>query len=161
MSAIGSYTVLRRLNFAACLDHARNIRSESSGKWLFKKTAVIGISEFEQTWRSAVVEEVHFDYSGYILGNYLDAQLAVNQIQLADEQSEVASTLCKVFTAAFPFDAPVALPEFESEPLLAFCQQEYGHDAQGMVDALRAAHLFYEKGLSNITSENVVIFIIR
>jgi hypothetical protein len=161
MSAVGSYAVLRRLNFAACLDHARNIRSESSGKWLFKKTIVVGISEFEQAWRSAVVEEVHFDYSGYVLGNYLDAQLAVNQIQLADEQSEIASTLCKAVTAAFPFDAPVTLPELATEPLLAFCQQEYGNDAQGMADALRAAHLFYEKGLSNITSEKLVIFIIR
>ena len=64
MSAVGSYAVLRRLNFAACLDHARNIRSESNGKWLLKKTIVVGISEFEQAWRSAVVEEVHFDYSG-------------------------------------------------------------------------------------------------
>src|SRR5687767_5434690 len=148
MSAIGSYAVLRRRNFAACLDHARHIRSESSGKWLFKKTVVVGISEFEQAWQAALVEEVNFDYSGYVLGNYLDAQLAVNQIQLAAEQSEIASTLCKVFTAAFPFDAPVALPEFASGPLLAFCQQEYGNDAQGMVEALHAAHLFYQKGLN-------------
>jgi len=101
MSAIGSYAVLRRSNFAACLDHARNICSESSGKWLFKKTVVVGVSEFNQAWQAALVEEVDFDYSGYVLGTYLDAQLAVNQIQLADEQSEVASTLCKVFTAAF------------------------------------------------------------
>ena len=107
------------------------------------------------------MEEVHFDYSGYVLGNYLDAQLAVNQIQLADEQSEIASTLCKAVMAAFPFDAPVTLPELASEPLLVFCQQEYGDDAPGMVDALSAAHLFYEEGLRNITSENLVIFIIR
>jgi hypothetical protein len=161
MSAIASYAVVRRHNFAACLDHARNIRSESSGKWLFKKTVVVGISEFEQAWRSAVVEEVHFDYSGYVLGNYLDAQQAVNQIQLADEHSEVASTLCKVFTAAFPFDVLVTLPELASEPLLVFCQQEYGSDAEGAVEALRAAHRFYQKGLSNISSENLVVFIIR
>jgi hypothetical protein len=161
MSAIASYAVVRRHNFAACLDHARNIRSESSGKWLFKKTVVVGISEFEQAWRSAVIEEVHFDYSGYVLGNYLDAQQAVNQIQLADEHSEVASTLCKVFTAAFPFDVLVTLPELASEPLLVFCQQEYGSDAEGAVEALRAAHRFYQKGLSNISSENLVVFIIR
>ena len=161
MSAIGSYAVLRRRDFAACLDRARNIRSESSGKWLFKKTVVVGVSEFNQAWQAALVEEVNFDYSGYVLGNYLDAQLAVNQIQLADEQSEVASTLCKVFTAAFPFDAPVTLRVLASEPLLVFCQQEYGNDAQGMVEALRAAHLFYQKGLSTISSENLVIFIIR
>jgi hypothetical protein len=72
----------------------------------------------KQAWQAALVEEVNFDYSGYILGNYLDAQLAVNQIQLADEQSEIASTLCKVFTAAFPFDTPVTLPQLAPEPLL-------------------------------------------
>ena len=161
MSAIGSYAVVRRHNFAACLDHARKIRSESSGKWLFKKTVVVGVSEFEQAWRSAVAEEVDFDYSGYVLGNYLDAQQTVNQIQLVDEQSEAATTLCKVFTAAFPFEERVTLPELASEPLLVFCQQEYGDDAQEAVEALRAAHLFYQKGLGNISSENLVVFIIR
>jgi len=161
MSAIGSYAVLRCRNFAACVEHARHIHSESGGKWLFKKTTVVGVNEFKQAWQAALVEEVNFDYSGYVLGNYLDAQLAVNQIQLADEQSEMASTLCKVFTAAFPFDAPVTLPELAPEPLLVFCQQEYGNDAQGMVEALRSAHLFYAEGLSKIASENLVIFIIR
>jgi hypothetical protein len=77
MSAIGSYAVLRRRNFAACLEHTRQIRSESSGKWFFKKTAVVGVNEFKQAWQTALVEEVNFDYSGYVLGNYLDAQLAV------------------------------------------------------------------------------------
>ena len=161
MSAIGSYAVLKRSQFPVCLDRARHICSESTGKWLFKKTAVAGISEFKQAWQAALVEEVNFDYSGYVLGNYLDAQHAMNQTQVVDEQSEAASALCKVFTAAFPFEAPVALPELASEPLLAYCQQEYGNDAPGMVEALRAAHLLYKKGLSNITSENLVIFIIR
>jgi hypothetical protein len=161
MSAIGSYVVLRRSHFPGCVDRAHPIRSESTGKWLFKKTEVVGISDFERAWQAALVEEVGFDYSGYVLGNYLDAQLAVNQIQLANEQSEVSRALCKVFTAAFPFDAPVTLPELAPEPLLAFCQQEYGNDAQGVVEALKAAHLFYQRGLSNITAETLVIFVIR
>ena len=96
MSAIGSYAILRCRNFAACVEHARHIHSESSGKWLFKKTAVVGVNEFKQAWQAALVEEVNFDYSGYVLGNYLDAQPAANQIQPADEQFEIASTLCKV-----------------------------------------------------------------
>jgi len=33
MIAIGSYAVLRRSQFFVCLDRARHIRSESSGKW--------------------------------------------------------------------------------------------------------------------------------
>jgi hypothetical protein len=65
MSAIGSCGVLKRHNFTACLVRAQNIRSESTGKWLFKKTAVAGISEFEHAWQAALVEEVTFDYSGY------------------------------------------------------------------------------------------------
>ena len=85
----------------------------------------------------------------------------MNQIQLAKEQSEVSRALCKVFTAAFPFEAPVTLPELASEPLLAFCQQEYGNDAHGIVEALKAAHLFYQRGLSNSTAETLVIFVIR
>ena len=161
MSAIGSYAILRRSHLPACADGALRIRSESTGKWPFRTKAVVGIDEFDEAWQAAVVEEVSFDYSGYVLGNYLDAQQAVNQTQITDEQSELTRALCKVFTAAFPFEAPVALPELASELLLAFCQEEYGSDAQGMFEALMAAHSFYQKGLSNITSENLVIFIIR
>ena len=76
MSAIGSYAVMRRSQFPACVDYARQIRSESTGKWLFKKTEVVGANEFKQAWQAALVEEVHFDYSGYVLGNYLLAQEA-------------------------------------------------------------------------------------
>jgi hypothetical protein len=72
MSAIGSCAVLRRRNFAACLEHARHVHSESSGKWFFKKTAVVGVSEFKQAWQAALVEEVTFDYSGYALSKYAD-----------------------------------------------------------------------------------------
>jgi hypothetical protein len=161
MSAIGSYAVLKRSQFPVCLDRARSIRSESSGRWLFKKTEVVGIREFDGAWQAALVEEVRFEYSGYVLGNYLDAQLAVNQIQIADEQSEIAHMLCKRFRAAFPFEAPAPLPELASGPLLAFCHQEYGDEAPGMVEALQAAHVFYEQGLQNLTSENLVIFLIR
>jgi hypothetical protein len=103
MSAIGSYIVLRRNQVPGCVDRTLHIRPESTGKWLFKKTEVVGISEFERAWRAALVEEVSFDYSGYVLGNYLDAQLAVNQIQLANEQSEVSRALCKVFYGRLSF----------------------------------------------------------
>ena len=161
MSAIGSFAVLRRHDFSECLDKAGCIRSVSTGRWLFKKTEVVGISEFRQSWQAAVVEESSFDYSGYVLGDYLDVQLELNRFQVADEQSDAARVLCKAFTTAFPFEAPVMLPELESEPLLAFCREEYGNDAQGMVEALKAAHLFYQKGLAKITSENLVVFIIR
>src|ERR1700752_2396880 len=104
MSAIGTYEVLNRRHFERCLEAARNIRTETTGKWLFKSTTTIGVPEFMQAWQTAVQKKVVFDYSGYVLGNYLDAQLTLNQSVLADEQSEVARILAKVFTAAFVFE---------------------------------------------------------
>src|SRR5262245_54390111 len=90
MSTIGSYAVLTRHQYPVCLERAREIRSETSGRWLFKKTEIAGVSEFKQAWQAALVDEVSFDHSGYVLGNYLDAQQAVNEIQLADEESDEA-----------------------------------------------------------------------
>src|SRR4051794_30590647 len=85
VSAIGSYEVLNRGQFAACLDLARNIRTETTGKW-FRKSQIVGAAEFEEAWRSSVLKTVGFDDSGYVLGNYLDAQLVINQTRLVDEQ---------------------------------------------------------------------------
>lgn len=104
MSAIGSYAVVTRTGFRSCLALAGQIRLETTGKWVFKKSRVVGIEEFREAWRAAVVGEVDFDYSGYVIGNYLDAQGTVNGVVLIDEQSDVAGTLSKVFTAAFAFD---------------------------------------------------------
>ena len=161
MSAIGSYAVLTRHQFPLCLSRAREVRTESRGKWPFKKAEVVGVDEFKKAWQAALVEEVSFDHSGYVLGNYVDAQHAVNRIHLVNEQSEEARVLNNVFTAAFPFHEVVVPPELASEPLLAFCKDEYGDDARSMVEALAAAHLFYRRGLNSITLENLVVFIIR
>jgi hypothetical protein len=79
---------------------------ESSGKWLFKKTEVAGTSEFDRAWQAALVKEVRFEYSGYVLGNYLDTQLAVNQIQIADEQSWIARLLFKSLGQPFRSKRP-------------------------------------------------------
>jgi hypothetical protein len=78
-----------------------------------------------------------------------------------DEQSETARLLAKVFTAAFAFDAPVELPDLPPERLLAFCNEEYGADAAGLVEALEAAHEFYRRGMAEITPEQLVVFVIR
>ena len=162
MSAIGSYALVTRTGFQACLALARQVRSETTGKWMFKKSRVAGIEEFRKAWHAAVVQEVDFDYSGYVIGNYLDAQNTVNRVRLIDEQSEVAKTLSKVFTAGFPFEAPVSLPDLPQEELLAFCREEYGEDdAAGMLEAINAAHSFYQHGLEAITPEHLVVFIIE
>jgi hypothetical protein len=105
---------------------ARQIRSETTGKWMFKSTRVVGLDEFTASWRTAAVRDVQFDHSGYVLGNYLDAQDAVNHAQIFDEQSDDATALAKAFTAAFPFEQPVPLPDLAPAPLAAFCREEYG-----------------------------------
>jgi hypothetical protein len=141
---------------------ARQIRSETTGKWMFKSTRVVGLDEFKASWRTAAVRDVPFDHSGYVLGNYLDAQDAVNHAQIFAEQSDDATALAKAFTAAFPFEQPVALPDLAPAPLAAFCREEYGEeDAAGMADAIQAAHRFYQLGFAEITAGHLVVFLIE
>jgi hypothetical protein len=95
------------------------------------------------------------------LDNYLDAQQAVNGVALVDEQSETARALSKVFTAGILFDAAVLVPELAAERLSAFCREEYGAAAAGMADAILAADPFYRRGLAEISTDRVVVFVIR
>ena len=161
MSAIGSYAVVLRNRMQGCLDLAQNVRIETMKKWFVKKTQVVGAEKFHQEWLRARIREVPFDHSGYVLGNYLDAQQAINGIHLVDERSETARVLCKIFTAAFVFESSVTLPELAVERLLKFCNEEYSRDAAEMVEAVTAAHLFYRRGLAEITPEHLVIFLIQ
>src|SRR5262245_50016632 len=97
MSAIGSYAVISRARFPSCLEKAEAVHNETSGWWIFKTSRVVGVEEFNQAWREALIEEVPFDQSGYVLGYYLDVQEVVNQKVLFDEESEVGRALSKVF----------------------------------------------------------------
>jgi hypothetical protein len=160
VSAIGSYVVVRRQALAGCLALARNVRTETKGTWI-KQSQTVGRVEFDEAWREATVREAGFGYSGYVLGNYLDAQRAVNGIDLVDEQSESVTTLARVFMAAFVLDRAIAPPPLPPEPLLAFCRGEYGEDdAAGMAEAIVSADSFYRRGLGEITDEHVVVFLI-
>jgi len=161
MSAIGSYEVLSRARFNDCLTAAQAIRPETSGTSILKKTEVKGLDDFQAKWTSSVIERVDFEYSGYVLGNYLDAQAEINQLQLFDEDSEEATTLSKVFTAAFVFHRAVPLPEIPVDKLEAFCRHEYDADSADLLEPLRAAHEFYARGLAAITPDNLVVFVIR
>ena len=161
MSAIGSYDVLTRDGFAACLDAARRVKPEATGQWIFKTTREAGREAFDAAWAAARVDEVGFDYSGYVLGNYLDAQLAINNIRLFDEESEPALALAHVFTAAFVFDAPRTLPEIPTDKLQAFCREEYGEDGEDLIEPIQAAHAFYAQGIGAVSAANLVVFIIR
>ena len=160
MSAIGDYFVVSRSAYARCLDLAREVRSETTGKWLFRKTQVVGVEEFQRQWQQSALEEVGFSYSGYVIGNYLDAQEVLNRSGF-DEESEEAKTLCKVFTAAFPFHEPVTFPEISPDKLLEFCRDEYGDDGPKLAEAVNAAHEFFKEGLTKVSPENLVVFTIR
>ena len=161
MSAIGSYEILSRVSFDDCLEAARSVRPEATSTSIFKKTEVKALDEFQARWKSSVIERVDFEYSGYVLGNYLDAQAEINQLQLFDEDSEEATTLSKVFTSAFVFHRTVPLPEMPYDKLEAFCRHEYDADGADLLEPLRAAHEFYARGLEAITADNLVVFVIR
>jgi hypothetical protein len=161
MSAIGSYEVLTRDGFAASLDAARNVNIETSGRWIFKTSKEKGRDAFDAAWQAALVEYVDFDYSGYVLGNYLDAQYEINGLRLFDEESEAAQALSKVFTAAFIFESQRTLPDLPPDRLEAFCRAEYPTDGPELIEPLQAAHSFYARGLSAITNANLVVFVIR
>ena len=161
MSAIGSYEVLSRAAFSDCLEAARGVRPETTGISIFKKTEATALDAFHARWKSSVIERVDFEYSGYVLGNYLDAQHEINQLRLFDEESEEATTLSKVFTAAFVFHRAVPLPEMFDDKLEAFCRHEYDADGADLLEPLRAAHEFYARGLEAITPDNLVVFVIR
>jgi len=162
MSAIGSYAVLNRAKFPICLAKAQEIHNETTGWWIFKTTQTVGLEAFHQAWRDALVAEVPFDYSGYVLGNYLGVQQEINALELFDEQSEIGRALSKTFTAAFVFDAPPSPPPLVPDRLLAYCRDEYGsEDASDMVDAIQAADAFYHRGFEAITADNLVVFLIQ
>lgn len=161
MSAIGTYEVLNRSDFQRCLDAARSIRTETSGTWLFKTTRTVGASEFTELWQASTRKQVVFEYSGYVLGNYLDAQQAINQAEVVDEQSEVSVTLAKAFTAAFVFDTPVSFRDFTADELNAYCRDEYGEDGAELLEPMRAAYHFLEQGIAEITDETLVVFVIN
>lgn len=162
MSAIGSCVILRRQGYAECRELASEIRTETSGKWVFKKSFVRGFAEFRQAWEQNVVEEKLFGFSGYLIGWYLDAQEVINGRDLYDQQTDAVKQLSRAFTSAFPFEHRVKFPELPQVELLKFVINEFGPtDAEGMTEALQEAHRFYLKGMQKIDDQHMVVFIIN
>jgi hypothetical protein len=161
VSAIGSFAVLRRESLPRCLALARDIHTETTGRWISRHSRTVGLDVFRVAWQEALVRSESFDHSGYVIGNYLDAQQAVNGVALVDEQSETSRTLAKAFTAGFVFEHPIELPALSGEGLMQFCTEEYGSDAAGMAEAIRAAEAFYRSGIAEISAEHVVVFIVQ
>lgn len=160
MSAIGSYELLHRRQFEDCLVRARQVCTRTTGKWIFRKTRTVGVREFEDAWRAAVVRSVDFDYSGYVLGHYVDAQIAINHVSLGADDAD-SQALSRVFTGVFIFRTGMSFPDLPQDQLQVFCRTEYGEDAGMAAEAIRAAHAFYTRGLAEITPDTVVAFVIR
>jgi hypothetical protein len=140
---------------------ARGVVSETTGKWIFRKSRTSGLDEFWSCWRAAKLRELDYDYSGYVLGNYIHAQQAINHFRVIDDQSDIVRTLGRIFTAAYPFEEAVLLPELAAGDLADFCHYEYADDAADMLEAIRAAHVFYQRGFSQVTDRHMVVFVIE
>jgi hypothetical protein len=162
MSATGSYAVVRRHEWPRCIALAQTIRTETTGRWIFKQSRVVGMDEFANAWQAAVVREVDFEHSGYALGTCLDAHEAILGRALVGEQSEAVTALAKVFTAGFPFERAVPVPDLPSDRLDAFCRQEYGDDEPPeTAAALADANRFLQRGMAEISPDHIVVFIIK
>jgi len=156
MSAIGSYVVLRRSAFPACVAAAANIHKETTGKWLFKSATVVGQDAFEQAWKDAIVDEQDFEYSGYVLAYFLEAQRDLNKIPLTGD-----TPLENFFSTAFPFEERRTFPPFDEAALRSWCEKGYGEEADELLEPILAAHRFFEEGLNRIDQEHVVVFLIE
>lgn len=154
MSAIGKCAILKRDLVEECAARARAVHKETIGLF-FKKTVTVGKEEFREAWRRALVEEDHFDFSGYALGEYLDAQKELNGFEFAER-----GPFDKVFTAGFRFDQPVNLPQISNEKLKAYCDEQFGADAPTALEAFKSADKFYRRNLAKIDAGRVAVFII-
>lgn len=161
MSTIGSCVILNRSGFEYCLELARNIKSGPQKPVSSEPSNGMVVEDFHRNWNSHIVEEITFDYSGYALGNYIDAQGVINGIETFGDDTEAAELLAKIFMAGFPFERPVDFPDLPDDKLEQFCREEFGtDDAQAMTEAIYAAHEFYRQGLLKVTTETVAVFVI-
>lgn len=161
MSAIGSVVLVKRPEFARCVQLAAEVRHEKKGWGPFKKDVTYGREAFEQAWSGAVIEEREFDFSGHALSGYFEV---MQQLTGLDPESlastEAGRALDNLFIAAIPFEQPLQLPELNGESLRDYCAAEYGEDADEMFSALQAADRFYRSGLECLSAEHVVVFLI-
>jgi hypothetical protein len=142
VSAVGSYEVLNRAGFAECLALARNVRSETTGKWMFTQTRVTGLPEFNEAWKRSVLHRVDFDYSGYVIGNSRKGPEQSLRGRVHIRRARSAAGSCGR-------EAGDVLPlRVRRRPTRA-------------VEAIVAAHAFYAKGLGELTPDTLVAFVIR
>lgn len=159
MSAIGSYVRLKESDLARCLQLATSATPHRPFRWPWQARAESSLEAFEGEWTSAVLEEVVFDESGYLLASYFLAQAALNHVTDPFDSVE-GKILAKVFTGGVPVRDPRAFPELPTGALEAFCRSEWGDEGEGMAEGIAAAHAFFNAGISLATRDEPTVFII-
>jgi hypothetical protein len=161
MSATGWYVVLTKRDLERCLDLARRVQRESTGRWFWKKTIETGRDEFDRAWNAAVTKKIEFEHSGFALADYFTAQQEVNGYREDPFDSPDGLALARVFTSAYPVTTPTTFPPLVAASLKAFCAEEYGEDDVSGLQAIQAAHEFYAEGISQVSAEAAVVFAIE
>jgi hypothetical protein len=160
MSAIGSYVVLRREGFRECVRVAADVRTEATGKWIFKKPVTRGRDEFNAAWTATLVEEVGF----WICARRLSRRSrTVNGVRTGErERSAAALTLNKLFAAAIPFEeTPAPFPAMEEQTLRALARANTETTLIACIRRSKPRMNSAAAGLARLSETHVVTFVIR
>jgi hypothetical protein len=149
---------MRPTDLARCAELAAQATGDRTFRWPWQARTETGLERFGREWDAAVLEEVVFDGSGYVLGSYFLAQAALNHFADPFDAAESAD-FAKVFTAAWPVRTQLSLPELDAGALRQFCAAEWSDDPQ-MYEAVMQAHSFFKAGLGRVTEDEAVVFII-
>lgn len=159
MSAIGSYVRIGTQDLDRCLEMASRVTTEQPFRWPWQAKPENAREVFAREWAAAVREEVVLDGSGHLLSSYFLAQSELNNLEDPFDSPE-GIVLARVFTAAFPARAPQVLPALERNALEEFCASQWGDEGREACEGLARAHEFFQTGMSAITQNEAVVFII-
>src|SRR5262249_22643359 len=159
VSAIGSCVRMKTSDLDRCLALAGGITPPQKSRWPWQKKLDTGRDAFVREWAAAVLEEMVFDGSGYLLASYFLAQNEMNGLTDPFDEPE-GLMLAKVFTAAFPVRVPHSLPALEPNALAAFCNKEWGDNGPGKCEGITRVDAFLKAGISRIDDNHSVVFII-
>jgi hypothetical protein len=149
---------MRTSDLDRLLEQAAAATSDRPFRWPWQPRAESSRERFDHEWDAATLEEVVFDGSGHLLGQYFLAQSELHEVADPFESAE-AAPLARVFTAAFAARVPQELRAFDESALRQFCK-EWGDEAPAMYDGIIAAHAFFKEGMARIRDGEAVVFII-
>ena len=123
---------------ARCLGLARNVRTESTGKWIFRKSRVIGLPEFREAWRAPYcAESISTTQATSWETIWTPKERATRR------SSSMSSRRWREYSPACSRRRSFSTRRVRCrisprKKLHAFCGAEYGTDAPGMIEAIRA-----------------------